>query len=103
MICDQTGRGNFAASLRQYHGLGIWRTKDVRGYTNPVILRSECSRLTSSAWQYRSNIGDATLRNSNGTWGRHNVFSQTAVIHCAACKFHHRPDSERLAALQSRA
>ncbi|MFF3848610.1 hypothetical protein [Streptomyces sp. NPDC002328] len=89
MICDQTGRGNFAASLRQYHGLGIWRTKDVRGYTNeqgrsfPVILRFECSRLTISRWQYRSNIGNATLRNSNGTWGASNVFSQTAGIHCA--------------------
>lgn len=89
MICDQTGRGNFAASLRQYQGLGIWTTKDTRGYTNeqgksfPVTLRFECSRLTVSNWQYRSNIGNATLRNSNGTWGDHNVFSQTAVIHCA--------------------
>ena len=89
MLCNQTGRGNFGASLRQYQGLGLWRTKDTRGYTNeqgktfPVLLRFTCSRLTSSSWQYRSNIGNATLRNSNGTWGDHNVFSQTAVIHCA--------------------
>ncbi|MGW2961765.1 hypothetical protein ACWDGI_25355 [Streptomyces sp. NPDC001220] len=89
MLCDQKGKGNFAASLRQYQGLGIWKTKDVRGYTNeqgtnfPVILRFECSRLTTSGWRYRSNIGNATLRNSNGYWGDHNVFSQTATIHCA--------------------
>jgi hypothetical protein len=89
MVCDQKGKGNFATALRQYQGLGIWKTKDVRGYTNeqgksfPVTLRYDCSRLTTSGWIYRSNIGNATLRNSNGYWGDHNVFSQTATIHCA--------------------
>ncbi|MFI7141729.1 hypothetical protein ACIBQ5_29685 [Streptomyces massasporeus] len=89
MICDQKGKGNFAASLRQYHGLGIWKTKDSRGYVNerdksfPVVLRFECSKLTVSGWRYRSNIGNATLRNGNGYWGDHNVFSETATIHCA--------------------
>ncbi|MGW7252701.1 hypothetical protein [Streptomyces sp. NPDC054834] len=89
MLCDQKGKGNFAASLRQYQGLGIWKTKDVRGYTNeqgknfPVTLRFECSRLTTSGWRYRSDIGNATLRNSNGYWGDHNVSSDTATIHCA--------------------
>ncbi|WP_427166191.1 hypothetical protein ACQF4J_18545 [Streptomyces sp. C1-1] len=89
MVCDQEGKGNFTASLRQYQGLGIWRTKDVQGYRNrhdrsfPVTLLFDCSRLTTSGWIYRSNIGNATLRNSNGYWGDHNVFSQTATIHCA--------------------
>jgi hypothetical protein len=89
MLCDQKGKGNFAASLRQYQGLGIWKTKDVRGYTNErgktfsVLLRYECSRLTVSGWRYRNNIGNATLRNSNGYWGDSNVFAKTATIHCA--------------------
>jgi hypothetical protein len=89
MLCDQRGKGNFEASLRQYQGLGIWRTKDVRGYTNeqgtnfPVTLHFECSRLTTSGWIYRSDIGNATLRNGNGYWGDHNVHSDTATIHCA--------------------
>ncbi|MEU8587861.1 hypothetical protein AB0C59_12820 [Streptomyces sp. NPDC048664] len=89
MMCDQKGKGNFAASLRQYQGLGIWKTKDVRGYTNeqgqafPVLLRYTCSRLTTSGWIYRADIGNATLRNSHGYWGDHNVWSETATIHCA--------------------
>ncbi|MBD0743095.1 hypothetical protein BG418_16090 [Streptomyces sp. CBMA152] len=89
MRCDQKGKGNFEASLRQYQGLGIWKTKDVRGYTNtqgqtfPLLLHYQCSRLTISGWIYREDIGNATLRNSNGYWGDHNISSNTATIHCA--------------------
>ncbi|MFG2379752.1 hypothetical protein [Streptomyces avermitilis] len=89
MLCNQKGKGNFAAALRQYQGLGIWKTLDSRGYVNEqgktfsVILRFECSRLTTSSWRYRNNIGNATLRNGNGYWGDHNVFAGTATIHCA--------------------
>ena len=89
MNCDQKGKGNFVSSLRQYQGLGIWKSKDVEGYRNeqgknfPVILRFTCSRLTVSDWVYRADIGNATLRNGNGYWGRHNVHSATKVIHCA--------------------
>ncbi|MFG2646906.1 hypothetical protein [Streptomyces sp. NPDC048436] len=89
MLCNQKGKGNFSASLRQYHGLGLWKTKATRGYTNeqgkafPVTLHFTCSRLTTSTWTYRSNIGNATLRNGNGTWGDKNVFSKTAGLHCA--------------------
>lgn len=88
MLCNQTGRGNFSASLRQYHGLGIWKTKDSRGYTNeqgrnfPVVMRYSC-KIVISKWTYRSNIGNASLRNSNGVWGKSNVFSATAGHHCA--------------------
>jgi hypothetical protein len=89
MNCDQKGKGNFVSSLRQYQGLGIWKSKDVRGYTNeqgknfPVTVHFTCSRLTVSNWVYRADIGNATLRNGNGYWGRHNVHSATKVIHCA--------------------
>ncbi|MFF3132048.1 hypothetical protein [Streptomyces mirabilis] len=89
MLCNQRGKGNFESSLRQYQGLGIWKTKDVAGYTNeqgqnfPVTLHFECSRLTTSGWVYWSDIGNATLRNANGYWGDHNVHSETATIHCA--------------------
>ncbi|MEU1530447.1 hypothetical protein [Streptomyces fagopyri] len=89
MLCNQRGKGNFAAALRQYQGLGIWKTLDSRGYVNEqgktfsVVLRFECSRLTTSSWKYRNNIGNATLRNGNGYWGDHNVFAGTATIHCA--------------------
>ncbi len=89
MLCNQRGKGNFESSLRQYQGLGIWKTKDVAGYTHeqgqnfPVTLNFECSRLTTSGWVYRSDIGNATLRNANGYWGDHNVHSETATIHCA--------------------
>ncbi|MFB0619785.1 hypothetical protein [Streptomyces sp. AGS-58] len=89
MLCNQRGKGNFEASLRQYQGLGIWKTKDVRGYTNTqgqnfsLLLHYDCSRLTTSGWVYREDIGNATLRNGNGYWGDHNVWSKTATIHCA--------------------
>ncbi|MGA4839884.1 hypothetical protein [Streptomyces sp. G45] len=89
MNCDQKGKGNFTASLRQYHGLGLWKSKSVKGYTNeqgknfPVTLGWTCSKLTVSNWVYRADIGNATLRNGNGYWGAHNVHSATRVIHCA--------------------
>ncbi|MFD9909528.1 hypothetical protein [Streptomyces sp. NPDC059063] len=89
MSCDQKGRGNFTASLRQYHGLGLWKSKSIRGYTNkhdkifPVTLNFKCSRATVSKWVYRADIGNATLRNGNGYWGRHNIHSKTSGIHCA--------------------
>lgn len=47
MLCNQTGRGNFSAQLRQYHGLGIWKTKDNRGYTNKRGGRSRWSCTSS--------------------------------------------------------
>ncbi|MFD0414729.1 hypothetical protein [Streptomyces sp. NPDC127108] len=89
MNCDQKGKGNFTASLRQYHGLGLWKSKSIKGYTNeqgknfPVTLGWTCSKLTVSNWVYRADIGNATLRNGNGYWGAHNVHSATKVIHCA--------------------
>ncbi|MFF1378688.1 hypothetical protein [Streptomyces sp. NPDC058308] len=89
MSCDQKGKGNFTAVLRQYHGLGVWKSKDVKAYTNeqgktfPLLLSFNCSKLTTSKWIYRADIANATLRNGNGYWGKHNVHSATKGIHCA--------------------
>ncbi|MFJ2767569.1 hypothetical protein [Streptomyces sp. NPDC087300] len=89
MLCSQKGKGNFTAVLRQYHGLGVWKEKDVKAYTNkqgknfPLIMSFNCSKLTTSKWIYRADIANATLRNGNGYWGKHNVHSATTGIHCA--------------------
>ncbi|WP_171162029.1 hypothetical protein [Streptomyces sp. I05A-00742] len=88
MLCNRRGKGNFATALRQYRGGGLWKTVDVRGYTNeqgdsfPVILRFSCSHHRV-AREYRSVVTNASLRVSGGAWwGTHGVWSRPQYIHC---------------------
>ncbi|MEU7370553.1 hypothetical protein AB0B92_34315 [Streptomyces hygroscopicus] len=87
MSCNQKGKGNFAAAIRQYHGLGVWKTKDTRGYTNvqgdtfPLLPHFNCTP-TVSTWQYRSWNLNASLRNRNGYWGHTGDQSASAYINC---------------------